>query len=245
LSLRARSGWGTDSILQERRSRLRLTSGEEVRVGPLAADALAYVWKGDVRAGGVPLATGSSAIVEHGAALELAGGETEAEVLLFAGGGPVSHGRPGGKVHLLPAGRVPGADALAGSEGIGGWMHSDGSCPGCEVWLHENRFAPGPAEPEALAPGEQPRGLHSHSESELIFVTAGSIRLGHRLYPAGTAVAIAADTMYHLGPGPEGMTFVNFRAGTPSDIRFANGHRISETGYWRERVARPEYLEPA
>ena len=41
------------------------------------------------------------------------------------------------------------------------------------------------------------------------------------------------------------MGFVNFRAGTPGDIRFANGHAMSETGYWRERVPRPAYLEPA
>ena len=33
------------------------------------------------------------------------------------------------------------------------------------------------------------------------------------------------------------------QAGTPSDIRFANGHSMSETGYWAERVARPVYLE--
>jgi hypothetical protein len=31
----------------------------------------------------------------------------------------------------------------------------------------------------------------------------------------------------------------------PSEIRFANGHSMSETGYWREKVARPDYLELA
>ncbi|MCW1431636.1 hypothetical protein [Novosphingobium sp. JCM 18896] len=75
----------------------------------------------------------------------------------------------------------------------------------------------------------------------MIFVAAGEIRLGQRLFGPGTAIAIAADTMYSFLPGPNGLRFLNFRAEQPSAIRFKNGNVIDEVGYWRDRVARPEY----
>jgi hypothetical protein len=217
----------------------RLAPGESLHIGPLAADCVTYVWDGAVAAGTAQLASGSSAIVEQGAQLDLAGaGPQDAVVLIFAGSAATAHGRGGGHVHLLPTERVPRAEALPGSQGLGGGIHADGSCASCEVWLHENHFAP--AEP--LSPEQAARGIHSHSESEVIFITSGSIRLGQKLFSAGTAVAIAADTFYAIAPGPEGMSFINFRAGTPSDIRFASGMAISETDYWKERLPQPAYL---
>ena len=96
---------------------------------------------------------------------------------------------------------------------------------------------------QPLSAEEQARGVHSHSEDEIIFVTDGQIRLGTKLYGPGTALAIAADTLYSFTAGPEGLSFINFRSGTPGDIQFANGSSISETGYWRERLPRPEYVE--
>ncbi len=219
----------------------RLGKGEQLEVGPMANDCLGYIWQGEVLAGGVRLGAGSSLIAEHGECVTITGaGPGEAIVLTFRGAGAAGHNRKGGHIHLLPADRVPGAADLSG-HGVGGGMHSDGQCPTCEVWLHENHF--GPSEP--LPPEMAQRGVHSHSEDEVIFITRGAIRLGQKLFPAGTAVAIAADTMYSIAPGPEGMSFINFRAGTPSDIHFASGDSMSETQYWKERVARPEYLSPA
>ena len=86
------------------------------------------------------------------------------------------------------------------------------------------------------------RGVHSHTEDEIIFVTDGEIRLGTRIYGPGTALAIAANTFYGFTAGPAGLRFVNFRARAPGDIRFANGGSMSETAYWRERLSRPEYV---
>jgi hypothetical protein len=120
-------------------------------------------------------------------------------------------------------------------------MHADSGCPTCEVWLHENHF-PGRTTP--MTPEEEKRGVHSHSEDEIIFVVDGEIKLGNRLYGPGTAVAIAADTLYSFTTGPEGLSFINFRAGTPGDIRFANGTAISETGYWKDKQLKPEYVAP-
>ena len=220
--------------------RAKLAPGESLRLGPLAADCVAYVWHGSVVAGGQALAAGSSAIVEAGEVMEVTcAADLETLLLIFAASQPAAHGRGGGHIHLLPAERVPRAEALSGSQGVGGGIHSDGQCESCEVWLHENHFAP----TEPLSPEQVARGIHSHSEDEVIFITSGAIRLGQKLFPAGTAVAIAAGTLYGIAPGPDGMSFINFRAGTPSDIRFASGMAMSETDYWKQRLPRPEYLE--
>lgn len=211
--------------------------GETLRIDGGDIDRLAYVWRGSVVAGGVALPQGSSLIVEHGRALEITGGDEPTKVLTFAAARPPAQPRSGGHVHLLPTDRVSRVAPEAASGGTAGGMHFDASLPSNEIWLHENHFPPMP-EPE---PGDQ-RGVHSHSEDEIIFVTDGAIRLGAKLYGPGTAVAIAADTLYSFTSGPEGLSFVNFRAGLPGDIQFANGMSISETGYWKDRVVRPDYI---
>jgi hypothetical protein len=220
----------------------RIAPGETLRIGPMATDCVAYVWHGSVMAGGWPLGQGSSLIVEHGEMLEVQGCEAQAELLAFHAARPSAHPRAGGHVHLLPTERVPRKQDLGGSPlPVGGGMHADSGCVTCEVWLHENHF-PGGRQP--LTPEEEKRGVHSHSEDEIIFVIDGKIRLGNKLYGPGTAVAIAADTLYSFTTGPDGLSFINFRAGTPGDIRFANGMAISETGYWRDREMTPEYVAP-
>ena len=218
-----------------------IAQDQVLRIAPGKVDRLAYVWQGAVEAGGVRLDAGSSLIVEHGRALDISGEADRSRVLLFAAAHPPAEPRAGGRVHLLPVERVSRSGTLAEGSGVAGGMHFASDCPTCEIWLHENHF-PGC---EAMTPEEQAKGVHSHSEDEIIFVTGGQIRLGTKLCGPGTALAIAADTLYSFTPGPEGLSFVNFRAGTPGDIRFANGMAISETGYWKERVARPDYVELA
>ena len=226
----------------------RLGAGETLRVGALVGDCAAYVWHGEVAAGpkgkGAALAAGSSAIVERGAVLELTGAGEGAQVLLFAAAAAASEGAAnvtgGGHVHLLPVAQVPRMAPEAGASGVSGGLHADSACPTCTVWLHENHF-PGGMD---LSAEQAARGVHSHTEDEIIFVTDGEIRLGSKLYGPGTALAIAADTLYGFTAGPLGLSFVNFRAAMPGDISFAHGAKMSETGYWREKVARPVYLSP-
>ena len=221
-----------------------LGAGEALRVGAMPGDCAAYVWQGDVLAGGVALAMGSSAIVEQGGELELTGGAAGAQVLLFSGaeasgaGGATVGG--GGHVHLLPSADVPRMAPEPGASGVSGGLHADSACPTCAVWLHENHF-PGSLE---LTEEQAARGVHSHTEDEIIFVIGGEIRLGSKLYGPGTALAIAADTLYGFTAGPDGLSFVNFRAAMPGMISFAHGAQISETGYWQEKVPRPVYLSP-
>ena len=219
----------------------RLAAGESLAIGPMPSDCAAYVWQGAIRAGGVELAAGSSAIAGRGAFLELVGsGSEEALVLCFAGSYAPDNPGAQGAIRLLPAARVPRMAAEPGASGVSGGLHADSDWPGSTVWLHENHFPPG----MVLTSEQAARGIHSHSEDEIIFVTAGAMRLGARLVGPGTAIAIAADTLYGFTAGPEGLSFVNFRSAMPGDIRFAHGASISETGYWRTRVGRPSYLSP-
>ena len=220
----------------------RIAPGAALRIGPMAMDCVAYVWRGAVAAGGWAMGQGSSLIVEHGQTLEVTGGDAPAELLTFhAAHAPVAP-RAGGHVHLLPTELVPRKDDVGGGGApVGGGMHADASCATCEVWLHENHF---PGGRPARTSEEEKRGIHSHSEDEIIFVTDGEIRLGNKLYGPGAAVAIAADTLYSFTTGPEGLSFINFRAGTPGDIQFASGAAISETDYWRDRQMTPGYVSP-
>lgn len=218
----------------------RIGSGQHLRVGPMETDCVVYVWHGGVEAGGWTLDQGSSAVVEHGEALDIVGGASASEVLTFTAGQPPAAPLAGGHVHLLPNDRVPAFSEQRGEHPVGGRMHANSECPTCAVWLHENHLPAG----RPLSPDEAARGIHSHTEDEVIFVIDGKMQLGQKLVGPGTAIAIAADTLYSFSVGPDGLSFVNFRAGMPSDIHFANGMTMSETGYWKERVTRPEYVEP-
>jgi hypothetical protein len=85
-------------------------------------------------------------------------------------------------------------------------------------------------------------GIHSHTEDEIIFVTDGGIRLGSKLCGSGTALAIAANTLYGFTAGPDGLKFVNFRASAPGAIAFRNRASMDERAYWSSRLARPVYI---
>lgn len=218
--------------------RLELAPGERALVGPRGVDTVLYVWKGGIGAGGCSLPAGSSMIVERGAESALTAALDGATVLIFAG---TAAGRgEGGHVHLLPLGRVPACERMSAQSDTGGSIHADSDCPSCEVWLHQNRFSGADAPDEETAR----RGVHSHSEDEIIVVIDGSMRLGRRLVGPGTAIAIAAGTLYSFTPGPDGLSFVNFRAHQPGDIRFVEGASMNEPGLWRAILPRPEYLEP-
>jgi hypothetical protein len=218
----------------------RLETGQSLQIGPLPVECVTYVWRGNAEAGGTPLPRGSSIIVEQGQSVTVTGGEEGVQLLAFASAEVPQGQAAGGHVHLLPADRVPRTEDLGG-HGVSGGMHADSDCPTCSVWLHENHF--GPREP--LTAEQQDAGIHSHSEDEIIFVIDGEMRLGNKPAGPGTAVAIAAETLYSFSPGPEGLSFINFRAAMPNEIKFANGSTMSETKYWRDTLPRPEYLEPA
>lgn len=213
----------------------RMSPGTTLRIAGERGDWAGYVWRGDCRALDTSLVTGSSLIVEHGGALEIVAGNMGAVLVGFAAN--TSDGtQDSAHVHLLPAEKVPRFGDIARGDALSGGLHADAGCPTCSVWLHEN----GLAAPEGDAPVRtRESGIHSHTEDEVIFVTGGQIRLGQRLYGPGTAIAIAGKTFYGFTTGPEGLSFINFRAALPSAIRFKAGHSVDETGYWRAQVPSP------
>jgi hypothetical protein len=219
----------------------RLDRDKTLRLEPTDTDRVVYVWKGAVDAGGRPHAATSSLVVEHGAAVEIRGRDEQSLLLTFGAARPPAKLRAGGHVHLLPTERVPRTAQMAGSRGIGGGMHANAECPTCEIWLHENSFVPPEAEPTVA---DLEKGVHSHSEDEVIFVTGGHMRLGNRLYGPGTALAIAAETFYSFAVGPDGLKFINFRPAIPSDIKMKAGGSVNEVAYWKDRLPEPEYLAP-
>ncbi len=212
-----------------------------LRIGPHDTDCIVYVWKGAVEAGGRSLAATSSLVVEHGAAVEIRGQDDRSLLLSFYAARAPAAQRAGGHVHLLPAERVPRTVSLAGVGGVGGGMHANAECPSCQIWLHENCFVAADTEPSIA---DMEKGIHAHSEDEVIFVTDGHMRLGNRLYGPGTALAIAADTFYSFAVGPDGLKFINFRPARPSEIKFKSGGGMDEVAFWRDQVAAPEYLPP-
>lgn len=223
---------------------IHLTLHELAEAGSLTltgepAAQLAYVWSGAVAAGDRELPSGSVIIAEQGSQIVLSGRDAASRVLVFNAARADDHAGGRGRVHILPADQAPRVEGL-GASGVGGTLFADGGCPSCGVWLHENRF------PARTGPPPDIRaGIHSHEESEIIFVTAGQMRLGQRLVGPGTAIAIQADTLYSFLPGEEGLTFVNFRAARPGRIHFADGRTTDEIGVWAQMDRPLSYLEPA
>lgn len=221
-----------------------LSAGQHLTIAPTHHAVVLYIWHGAATAqsdsGDTPLPAASSALIERGATLTVTATQP-AQVLTFTSaspGNPESAGPEStAKVHLLPRDRVPQSADLGGASNVGGGIHADASLPTCPVWLHENHFPPTPA--DTIDTGN---GVHCHSEDEVIFITAGAMRLGNRPAGPGTALCIAADTMYSFLPGPEGLSFINFRAARPSDIRFASGATMDEVAYWADRLPKPDYI---
>jgi hypothetical protein len=214
----------------------RLAPGATLYLDGARNDVAAYVWEGSVEVGGNSLDARSSLVVERGRTLDLTAGAAGAAVLGYGMRDLPARQRGGGHVHLMPSGTVPRTDSMGGST-IGGALHFYAACPTCTLWLHENDFHE----------VDQEIMVHSHSEDEVIFVSAGQIRLGNRLYDRGTAVFVAANTDYGFHSGPNGMSTVDFRGAAPVLTPADGSPVIDETQLWTTTVGTPRYLafEPA
>lgn len=82
---------------------------------------------------------------------------------------------------------------------VGGGMHADLGCATCEVWLHENHF---PGGRPAIEPEQQKLASIRIRRTRSSSSSRKEIRSGNRIYGPGTAVAIAADTLYSFTAGP-------------------------------------------
>jgi hypothetical protein len=209
----------------------RLNAGAAVCFSGSSTDCLLYVWDGAATAHGARLTARSSAIVEYGASLTVNAGAEGAGILEFRVKDRNAEDRAGGHVHLLPSERVPRVEINEGKR-VGMALHADSHCPTCRLWLHENDYPDADVETD----------VHSHSEDEVIFVRAGSIRLGNRVHGPGTALAIAANTKYGFFSGRAGLSLVNFRGASPTYTSADGTVVMDEAELWRARVKQPEYL---
>jgi hypothetical protein len=208
----------------------RLSANTTLSFSGTPCDCLVYVWDGTVHTEVARLGPRSSAIVEFGRSLAISTRDEPAVLLEFKLKTRGAQARIGGHVHVLPSEHVARADSVHGKK-VGMALHADAQCPTCTLWFHENDFE---------ANSETP--LHSHSEDEVIFVRAGSIRLGNRLHGPGTALAIAANTKYAFFAGPQGLSFVNFRGSSPTITSGDGAVVMDEAELWRTTVGKPRYL---
>lgn len=209
--------------------------GARLCVSGADTDQAVYVWNGAVEAPGVQLDARSSAIVEYGTTLDLTAAAGGAQVLIWHVNDAGGKDRPGGHVHLLPNERVQRAES--GRDGVKSVrlsMHADAHCPTCQIWLHEVDHYLAEDETE----------LHHHSQDEVLFVRAGSMRIGNKLHGPGTALFVAANTKYGFTSGPDTLSFVNFRGGPSSYARADGTLAFAEIDYWRTMMKHPDYLAP-
>jgi hypothetical protein len=173
-----------------------------------------YTWHGEPEVLGVPVAPGGAIVVEHGArAVLTCSGDVELVEFVPAAARPAP-ARAGGGIHILCGSRVERSER----DGVSAALLAGQGCATCELWLHENRFVP----------GGLPNEVHCHAADEVIFVTAGTMIAGRRALRRGAALAVAANTYYGFGVGPDGLRFINFR---PAASAYAMA---------RERVFRDE-----
>jgi hypothetical protein len=215
----------------------QLTADAVLNVSSLATDTLVYVWTGAVVVQGVRLGERSSLIMERGASTELSAVDGVATLLFFTpkerSGEVVPHDGAAPHLRLLPSERVPRNADLGGQGLAGGALHADASDISRHLWLHENDFHV----------GDTPVAVHSHSEDEIIFVRDGELRVGNRHYGPGAALAVAAHTKYGFQVGPNGLSFVNFRASAPTYTSDDGKHSMDEAEFWRSQTGRPEYMD--
>jgi hypothetical protein len=211
-----------------------MAAGARMPVAGAPTDRVIFVWQGDVQAGGAHMMPRSSAIVEYGTSLTLTAGNEGAAVLEFVKKDRGPGERAGGHVHLMPDEHVIRTVNTNNGKRSGMYLHADAQCPTCKVWLHENEYWDADVE----------TALHSHSEDEVMVVTRGTMRVGNKLYGAGTALSVAANTKYGFFTGPGGMSFVNFRAASPTYTLADGSLVLDEAELWHKACGKPHYLSP-
>ena len=214
-----------------------LAPGARLPVAGTSSDRLGYVLDGEVALGGLRLEQGSSFVIERGAAASVTAGPAGATIAEFydAEHRAATAGRKGGRVHVMPSDTVPRLRNHGTTE-MGAALHADAACPTCTVWLHEHDF-------HAAVAGVVP--LHPHPGDQIIFVTAGSMRLGNRTYGPRTAIAVAANTLYVFDVLAGGLSVVVFRIGPPMATTQTGPERMGEAEFWPSRVGKPQPIQVA
>lgn len=113
----------------------------------------------------------------------------------------------------------------SGDRTVARWF-TDSTCPTCRIALFDVTSQETPGRSRA----------HTHSADEIIYVLAGTMRLGRRLLGPGTSLCIGGGTRYAQSAGPGGCTFLNYRRDTSEQQYYGPGepdHLLPETALGR------------
>lgn len=200
-----------------------LAAGASIRFAAAPVDHLMYLTDGEIAADGEAMSGEGCLVVEHGGAATLTAGAASTVLHFTTSEGAGPRPRTGGSVHVVSGEAVPrGHDAI----GLGHALFMDADCPRCELWLHQTVFGP-----------EHTVGRHYHTEDELIVVTSGSMMLGRRELPVGSALAIDREVPYAFRSGPAGLSFINFRPARPYAVTEERPTPVDEQAYIRDAIA--------
>lgn len=212
----------------------RLEAGAKITFKGAPSDKTIFVWKGEVEGGGWRMEPRSSAVIEYGTSLTVTAGKDGAEVLEFTPKERSADDRAGGHIQLMPNENVNRTISTGGAKKAGMALHFNAHSPTNKVWLHENEYWDADAE----------TSLHSHSEDEVMFITRGSMRVGNKIYGEGSALSVAANTIYGFFSGPDGLAFVNFRNSSPTYTTADGKTKLDEADLWRKACGDPKPLSP-
>jgi len=186
----------------------KLAPGAMIRWESLPQGRVVFLWEGSVTANGRTMSGEGAVMVEHGAACEARAGDKGCELVEFQAVNEETR-LPGGHVHVLSQEQAPHAMMGKVGEGaIGARSYADSGCPTCELWLHENSFE-----------GHYTGSRHFHDQDEII--THGTMMVGTVELKRGAVLAIDRNLSYSFGTGDEHLTFINFRPGPSSFVRYS------------------------
>jgi quercetin dioxygenase-like cupin family protein len=189
-------------------ARATLARGTELHWSPHAGDEVLYVISGSVSVGDTRCPAGAVLLVDEGAAPEV---QAESETVLLHFGRQDTLGRPApahGRAQVQaigPAGTYAASDAARDTR-----FYAESDEDFSATFFYTGRTGPYRSLP------------HSHSQDEIIYVAAGSITLGARQVPTGSAIAVPGDRKYGFVGDDAGFALLNYRRG-PSHFSGADG----------------------
>ena len=187
--------------------RATLAAGTKLHWSSHAGDEVVYVLSGSISTG-EPCPTGGALLVTGGTELHVAA-RSETVLLHFgrqdARGGAARRADEHGVRMVGPAGIYATSDAARDTRF---YAESDEE-------FSATFFSTGRTGPYRSLP-------HSHSQDEIIYVAAGSLTLGSRQVPVGSAIAVPADRKYGFRGDDGGFVLLNYRPG-PSYFSGSDG----------------------
>jgi quercetin dioxygenase-like cupin family protein len=179
--------------------RVTMARDSELHWSSPAGDQVVYVVSGSISTGVDRCPPGGALLVDEGAQFHL---HAESETVLLHFGrqdtaSGTTTGAGGGRVRMVgPAGAYAASDEARDTR-----FYAESDADFSATFFYTGRTGPFRSLP------------HSHSQDEIIYVAAGSVTLGARRVPTGSAFAVPADRKYGFRGDEAGFALLNYRAG--------------------------------